>query len=144
AVKPLVYIIISTTRVTRVGPDIAKWLLTHLTSYTTATSFKIIDLRDYDLPLHSIEPEIPMTGKYSQPGTIEWSKTIAAADGYIFVTPIYNGSFPAPLKNALDYLKKEWFGKPCAIASYSRLGLDTAAKQLAHVLKNSLRMDLVE
>ena len=32
--------------------------------------------------------------------------------------PEYNFSFTGPLKNALDYLSKEWAGKPVALASY--------------------------
>ncbi|KAK9349668.1 NADPH-dependent FMN reductase-domain-containing protein [Lipomyces doorenjongii] len=69
----------------------------------------------YDLPLHSLEPHIPMTGIYTQPGTLEWSATILQASAFLFVTPIYNGSFPAAIKNAVDYLKKEWHDKPAGI-----------------------------
>lgn len=46
---------------------------------------------------------------------------IEACDGFIFVTPEYNRSIPAVLKNALDvgsrpYGQSKWDGKPGAIA----------------------------
>lgn len=45
-------------------------------------------------------------------------------DGVIFVTPEYNRSVPAPLKNAIDvgsrpYGKSVWSGKPTAVVSGS-------------------------
>jgi len=45
-------------------------------------------------------------------------------DGFIFVTPEYNRSIPAPLKNAIDvgsrpYGKSIWGGKPGAVISSS-------------------------
>jgi chromate reductase len=49
---------------------------------------------------------------------------VAKADAVLFVTPEYNRSFPASLKNALDvgsrpYGKSIWNGKPAAIISVS-------------------------
>lgn len=49
---------------------------------------------------------------------------VARADGVIFVTPEYNRSIPAPLKNAIDvgsrpYGKSAWSGKPAAVISAS-------------------------
>jgi chromate reductase, NAD(P)H dehydrogenase (quinone) len=57
----------------------------------------------------------------------EWTKLrekIAAADAVLFVTPEYNRSVPAALKNAIDvasrpYGKSAWDGKPGAVVSVS-------------------------
>jgi len=54
----------------------------------------------------------------------ENSARIKKADGVLFVTPEYNRSIPAPLKNAIDvgsrpYGQSAWDGKPCAIVSVS-------------------------
>jgi len=51
-------------------------------------------------------------------------KRIREYDGVLFVTPEYNRSVPAVLKNAIDvgsrpYGQSVWSGKPCAIASVS-------------------------
>ncbi len=57
----------------------------------------------------------------------EWTafrERIKAADAVLFVTPEYNRSIPAPLKNAIDvgsrpYGKSAWNGKPGAVVSAS-------------------------
>ncbi|KAK7208636.1 NADPH-dependent FMN reductase-domain-containing protein [Myxozyma melibiosi] len=143
-VKPLVYLIVGSTRVGRVGPTIATWVKDTAESITSAIDFKILDLMDFDLPLHSIEPHIPITGKYTQPETIRWSNTIKNAQGYIFITPIYNGSFPGVLKLYIDYLKKEWAGKPTGIVSYSHKGGSRAATALASVMQGSLQAKVID
>ena len=51
-------------------------------------------------------------------------QAVADADGVLFVTPEYNRSVPAALKNAIDvgsrpYGKSVWSGKPGAVVSVS-------------------------
>lgn len=55
---------------------------------------------------------------------IEFRKKIMTLDGFLVITPEYNRSVPAVLKNALDvgsrpYGQSVWNGKPCAIISAS-------------------------
>ena len=54
----------------------------------------------------------------------EFRQKIASADAVLFVTPEYNRSVPAALKNAIDvgsrpYGKSAWSGKPGAVISVS-------------------------
>jgi chromate reductase, NAD(P)H dehydrogenase (quinone) len=54
----------------------------------------------------------------------EFRDRIRRCDGVLFVTPEYNRSVPAALKNAIDvgsrpYGKSAWSGKPCAVVSAS-------------------------
>ena len=44
---------------------------------------------------------------------------IRKADGVIIVTPEYNGSFPASLKNVIDLLTEDWKGKPVSLCTAS-------------------------
>jgi len=58
----------------------------------------------------------------------EFRKRVRAADGVLFITPEYNRSVPAVLKNALDvasrpYGRSAWDGTPTAIVSASPGGL---------------------
>jgi NAD(P)H-dependent FMN reductase len=47
---------------------------------------------------------------------------IKNAEGYLAVTPEYNHSISAAMKNTLDYFLEEYFFKPSAIVSYSAGG----------------------
>jgi NAD(P)H-dependent FMN reductase len=53
----------------------------------------------------------------------------------IFVTPQYNWGYPAPLKNAIDHLYKEWGGKPVVIVTYGGHGGSKCANQLREVVE---------
>ncbi|RYE18094.1 MAG: NADPH-dependent oxidoreductase [Sphingobacteriales bacterium] len=74
----------------------------------------------------------------------EWlalRETIAAADGLLFLTPEYNRSIPAVLKNAIDvgsrpYGKNSWNGKPAAVVSVSIGGISGFGAN--HHLRQSL------
>ena len=55
---------------------------------------------------------------------VQFREAIKPLDGFLIVTPEYNRSVPAVLKNALDigsrpYGANLWNGKPCAIVSAS-------------------------
>ena len=80
------------------------------------------------------EPGIPQRGLHEQGHTIAWSRKIAAADEFIFVTPQYNWGYPAPLKNTIDHLYAEWQDKPAMIVTYGGHGGGKCAAQLAQVL----------
>jgi chromate reductase len=59
---------------------------------------------------------------------------VEAADAVLIVTPEFNRSFPAIIKNALDwgsrpYGQSSWSGKPLAVAGASPGGVGTAAGQ---------------
>jgi len=109
-------IIIGSTRTNRIGPTIARWVY-EIAKERDDAAFELIDIADYDLPLMD-EPKPPMAGDYTQPHTIRWAKKIEPFDGYVFVTPEYNQSTCAALKNAIDFLYKEWNNKAAAFVGY--------------------------
>jgi len=59
---------------------------------------------------------------------------VSACDEFVFVTPEYNHSFPAALKNAIDYLYAEWQHKPAGTVSYGITGGVRAVEALRLVL----------
>ncbi|KUM66623.1 hypothetical protein ACN42_g477 [Penicillium freii] len=157
-----VAIVTSSTRSPRLNPTITQYVYDVLTSdptiptnhnETTDTdprhiTFEIIDLAKQSLPLYDesvIPASLPAadpTPHYSKTHTRAWSAVVRQYDAFIFVTPQYNWSIPASLKNALDYLYFEWKGKPAGIVSYGGRGGGKAADHLRGVL-TGLRMRVV-
>jgi NAD(P)H-dependent FMN reductase len=49
------------------------------------------------------------------------AEKIRSADGFVFICGEYNWGVQPGLKNLTDHFLEEWFWRPAAIASYSRL-----------------------
>jgi len=58
----------------------------------------------------------------------------------VLVMPEYNYSMTAPLKNALDYLAREWQYKPVGFVSYGGISGGTRAVQVAKQVVTTLKM----
>lgn len=112
----LIKVIVGSTRTNRFGEQPAAWLMDLTKEYPEHT-FELIDLKEINLPFLD-EPNPPLAGDYTHPHTKAWAEIIEPADGFIIVTPEYNHGVPAALKNALDFLAKEWFYKPVSFISY--------------------------
>ncbi|MER7246785.1 NAD(P)H-dependent oxidoreductase [Kribbella sp. NPDC000426] len=121
-------IILGSTRPGRNGAAVADWVLTQAKSRTEA-DYELIDLLDYPLP-HLDEAMPPTMGQYAGEHTKAWAETIAAYDGFVFVTPEYNHSTSGVLKNAIDYLYAEWNNKAAGFVSYGSLG---GARAIEHL-----------
>lgn len=125
-------VILASTRPGRVGARVTKWLMRSLKHVETDLEFELIDLKEVNLPFLD-EPKSASTREYSKDHTKAWSERIKAFDGYILVTAEYNHGYPAPLKNALDYLAHEWDHKPVSFVGYGGLGGTRAVDQLRQV-----------
>jgi NAD(P)H-dependent FMN reductase len=121
-----------------VGRPIADWFVAQARQHQ-AFDVELADLAEIDLPLFD-EPNHPATGNYVHRHTKQWSAIVAAADAVVFVMPEYNFSFTAPLKNAIDYLNKEWANKPVALVSYGGVSGGMRAQQALKPVLLALRM----
>jgi NAD(P)H-dependent FMN reductase len=125
--SPHILVIVGSTRKVRNADPVLNWLTNRLQGRSDAT-FEVADLRDLALPSFGVSAE-------GAPEAQAWAESVGNADGFIFVTPEYNHGYPAPLKNAIDHLYKEWGRKPAAIVSYGGFGGGyRAAEQLRQVL----------
>lgn len=131
-------IITCSTRPGRKGPAIAEWVLNELKNETSA-EVTLLDLKEINLPLFD-EPNHPRLQKYDNEHTIKWSAEIEAADAFVFVMPEYNFSFPATIKNAIDYLFFEWQYKPVAFVSYGGISGGLRATQMMKEVVTTLKM----
>ncbi len=114
---PKIKVIIGSTRPNRFGPSAAKWIM-DLSAQEKDATFELIDLAEIKLPFLD-EPQPPAAEEtYVQDHTKAWAEIIGDADGFVFVTPEYNHGVSPSLKNAIDFLGKEWYYKPVAFVSY--------------------------
>jgi NAD(P)H-dependent FMN reductase len=133
-----VKIITSTTRQGRKGITVANWI-TALAKEDNRFNTELLDLATINLPLMD-EPNHPRLQQYQHEHTRLWSTAIAGADAFIIVLSEYNFGFPAPIKNALDYLYNEWRHKPAAIVSYGGVSGGLRSTQMLKQVLTALNM----
>ncbi|MBA2891973.1 NAD(P)H-dependent FMN reductase [Nonomuraea soli] len=131
-------IIVASTRPTRIGRTIGDWVTAHAVRHG-GFDVELVDLREVGLPFLD-EPEDATTGRYVHQHTKDWSATVSSADAFVLVMPEYNHAFNAPLKNALDFLHREWEHKPVGFVSYGGLSGGLRAVELLKPVLVKLRM----
>jgi NAD(P)H-dependent FMN reductase len=124
ATTPLrLMIIVGSVRPGRIGMPIAEWVRSTAEAHG-GFEIDFVDLVELALPFMD-EPNHPVLHQYTKPHTIAWGDRVAAADAFILVTPEYNHSFSPALKNALDFLQKEWWRKSVGFVSYGGVSAGT-------------------
>jgi len=132
-----VAVIIGSTRPGRVGESVAKWVY-ELTKRRTEAEFELVDVKDFNLPLLD-EPVPPAMGQYSKEHTRTWAAKINSFDGYVFVTPEYNHGICGALKNAIDFVYREWNNKAAGFVSYGSAGSVRAVEHLRLVMAEDIQ-----
>ncbi|MEO6758753.1 MAG: NAD(P)H-dependent oxidoreductase [Saprospiraceae bacterium] len=120
-------LIIASTRPTRKGPIVAAWIAL-VAREQPEIELEVLDLATINLPMMD-EPQHPRLQKYQHQHTKDWSAKIEPAEAFIIVMPEYNFGYPAPLKNAIDYLFREWNNKPVGLVSYGGVSAGLRAVQ---------------
>ncbi len=130
-------LVVGSTRPGRKAAAVAEWVQTTAAGdharQSETLKIQVLDLADIGLPLLD-EPMPAAFGHYEQRHTTDWAAAVAPCDAFLFVTPEYNHSIPAVLKNAIDYLFAEWNHKPAGIVSYGLVGGVRAAEHLRSIL----------
>jgi NAD(P)H-dependent FMN reductase len=125
-------IIVGSTRPGRKAEPVARWFH-ELATRRGDANYQLVDLVDFELPLLD-EPMPPTFGKYTKPHTLRWAAKIDALDGFVFVTPEYNHAPTGALKNAIDYLYREWTNKAAGFVGYGSAGGVRAVEQLRLIM----------
>jgi len=133
-------IVIGSTRPGRKAEAVARWVYGIATKRSDA-EFELVDIKDFNLPLLD-EPMPPAMGQYSQPHTKAWAAKVASFDAYVFVTPEYNHGTSGALKNAIDFLYREWNNKSAGFVGYGSAGGTRAVEQLRLVMGELLVADV--
>jgi len=125
-------IVVGSTRPGRKAETVARWVH-EIAKKRSDAQFELVDIKDFDLPLLD-EPVPPSLGQYSKPHTLAWAKKVASLDAFVFVTPEYNHSPAAALKNAIDFVYGEWNNKAAGFVGYGTAGAARAVENLRLVM----------
>ena len=124
-----VAIILGSVRPGRAGEQVVRWIEDQA-RLVEGVQTVFVDLRDYNLPLFAEEMPPSMQAP-ELPEAVRLRANIEANDAVLFVTPEYNHSVPAALKNAIDYLPPATLKeKAVGLVGYSWYG---AVKPLEHL-----------
>ncbi|MGW0802360.1 NADPH-dependent FMN reductase [Nonomuraea sp. NPDC002799] len=104
-----VAVIIGSTRAGRVCDTVGGWFAERARRREDL-AIEVLDLAGYDFPTCYPQEATPsMSG---------FAAAIGAAEAFVVVTPEYNRSFPASLKQAIDFAYDEWQAKPVGFVAY--------------------------
>jgi NAD(P)H-dependent FMN reductase len=119
-------VIIGSAREGRSATTVAQWFVEEARIFGLF-DLDVMDLAQVDLPLSLTQN--PGTGLAAVLGGV--SERLAAADAFVVVTPEYNHSFTAPLKNLIDWHPTQWQAKPVGFVSYG--GLSGGLRAVEHL-----------
>ncbi|WP_149183217.1 NAD(P)H-dependent oxidoreductase [Streptomyces sp. TRM49041] len=125
--KPLTLtVVLGSNREGRFAPTVADWFLSLVRERTDFT-LDVVDLARTDLPTSlSFNPAPAVRTELAQV-----SPRLAAADAFVVLTPEYNHSYPASLKNLIDWHYGEWQAKPVGFVSYG--GVSGGLRAVEHL-----------
>ena len=125
-------IVIGSVREGRQSDKLAKWVADEAGKLADV---EIVDLKDYPMPFmeETISPRYNPE-RQPKPEVKRWLDKIVEFDGYVFVTPEYNRSTSAVLKNAIDHFDYQIEKKPVALVGHGSSGGAQAIASLRMIL----------
>ena len=140
------HIIIGSTRPHRAADLVAPWVIDRAQNHG-GFDVEVLDLRDWALPI--FEETFETVGdfsnpSYSSPVVRSWNKKIAEGDAFLVITPEYNHSVPAVLKNAIDsvFVSFAFRNKPIAAVGYSG-GVAGGVRAIEHLAQIAVEAEMV-
>ena len=125
-------IVVGSTRPGRKAEAVGRWVC-EIARQRGDAEFELVDIEEAHLPLLD-EPIPPSQNRYTHPHTKRWAERIAPFDGFVFVTPEYNHGISGALKNAIDFIYKEWNNKAAGFVGYGSAGGVRAVESLRLVM----------
>jgi NAD(P)H-dependent FMN reductase len=140
------HVIIGSTRPGRAADLVAPWVIDRAENHG-GFDVEVLDLRDWALPMFTETFETVgdfNNPTYSSPVVRSWNHKIAEADAFLVITPEYNHSVPAVLKNAIDsvFLSFAFRNKPIAAVGYSG-GIAGGVRAIEHLAQIAVEAEMV-
>lgn len=101
----------------------------------TVADLKELALPFFDGPLAPSNPDFAPTDEH----VLRWTEMVRSADGVVLVTPEYNHTMSPVQLNAVDWIGKEWKGKPVALVGY---GWTSGGSQAHETAREALAVNL--
>jgi NAD(P)H-dependent FMN reductase len=113
-------VVVGSTREGRATDKLAKWVAAEVARQAEA---EVLDLRDFPMPFldEAISPRYN-PNRQPAPEVKKWLDKVGEFDGFVLVTPEYNRSTSAVLKNAIDVLDYQMDKKPVALVGHGSSG----------------------
>jgi NAD(P)H-dependent FMN reductase len=139
-------IIVGSTRPGRAADRVIPWIISASRAHG-GFGVDVIDLRDWELPIFGetfATVGDPQNPAFSVPAVRQWNQKIAEGDAYLFITPEYNHSVPAVLKNAIDsvFATFAFRTKPSACVAYSG-GIAGGVRAIEHLAHIAIEAEMV-
>jgi NAD(P)H-dependent FMN reductase len=143
---PKLQIIIGSTRPGRAADIVAPWVIERADTHG-GFEVEVLDLRDWPLPMFAETFETVgdfNNPTYSSPIVRAWNHKLHEGEAYLVITPEYNHSVPAVLKNAIDsvFLSFAFRNKPLLAVGYSG-GVAGAVRAIEHLAQIALEAEMV-
>lgn len=140
------HIIIGSTRPGRAADLVAPWVIDRARNHG-GFDVEVLDLRDWALPMFAETFETVgdfNDPTYSSPVVRSWNHKIAEADAFLVITPEYNHSVPAVLKNAIDsvFVSFAFRNKPIAAVGYSG-GIAGGVRAIEHLAQIAVEAEMM-
>jgi NAD(P)H-dependent FMN reductase len=139
-------VIVGSTRPTRAADQVARWVMDRARRHPGLRP-ELLDLREWPLPMFgehfgTIGDFADPT--YSDPIVRSWNAKIREGDAYLVITPEYNRSIPAVLKNAIDsvFVSFAFRNKPVGTVAYSG-GITGGARAAEHLTQIAVETEAV-
>jgi NAD(P)H-dependent FMN reductase len=139
-------IIIGSTRPGRAADLVTPWVTEQAKAHG-AFEIEVLDLRDWQLPMFAETFETVgdfNDPTYSTPVVRAWNQKIREGDAYLVITPEYNHSVPAVLKNAIDsvFVSFAFRNKPIVAVGYSG-GVAGGIRAIEHLAQIAVEAEMV-
>ena len=127
-------VIIGSVREGRFANKAGEWVAGELKKLNNV-SVEVLDLSDYEMPFFNapVSPSYKQEA-YPNENVEKFTSKIAEGDAFIMISPEYNHAPTGVLKNAIDWVGKEWNNKPVAFVSYGSVGGARAIEQLRLIM----------
>jgi NAD(P)H-dependent FMN reductase len=139
-------VIVGSTRPTRAADPVTNWVMDRASRHESFRT-ELLDLRDWPLPLfgeHYGTIGDLRDPTYSDPIVRSWNAKIREGDAFLMITPEYNHSVPAVLKNAIDsvFVSFAFRNKPIGVVSYSG-GQGAGVRAAEHLVQIAVEVGAV-